>query len=318
MDNRLRRNEICVIGLPRCDFVFGSTRSCFIAYGFVTSSLELEVLKPLLEQRGIEPMEAGGLRTPGENAFCAKICSKIITAQFCIALVNNDVVDGGEKPNANVNMEYGLMLGFNKHVIPFQRREQSLPFNVAGLDTVKYTNHDFARLAAEAIDLAIRKTTPASAQVVDLNQRIAAFLLSREMTYARIDSSGDQAIYDLGAPLGFNLLIDFAGTSYTFFGNFPHLRPEAAVWRVRMAARAIDKRRASFGPRTALGVMTAEQAWAAETVFGRVSIWILVTSSADREAVREALASEPITYAADVFALSDIEDALQALGGAIG
>src|SRR5713101_3924198 len=158
MDKRIRRNELCVIGLPRCDFVFSSTRTCFIGYGFAQSALEMAILRNLLGARGIEAVEAGGTLAPGQNAFCAKICSKIIVAQFCIILMNNDIKNGAEIPNANVNMEYGLMLGFNKYVIPFQRESQALPFNVAGLDTVKYSNQNFERKASEAIDAAITTT----------------------------------------------------------------------------------------------------------------------------------------------------------------
>jgi len=55
---------------------------------------------------------------------------EVITSQFCIVLVNNDELGGREVPNANVNIEYGLMLGFNELVIPFQRRTQTLPFNL--------------------------------------------------------------------------------------------------------------------------------------------------------------------------------------------
>jgi hypothetical protein len=62
MDNRIRKNEVCVVGLPRCDFVFSATRSCFIAYGFNESSLEMTILKSLLGQRGIQPVEAGGTK----------------------------------------------------------------------------------------------------------------------------------------------------------------------------------------------------------------------------------------------------------------
>lgn len=51
------------------------------------------------------------------------------------------------------------MLGFNKYVIPFQREAQHLPFNVAGLDTVKYTNDSFERKATIALEVAIRATT---------------------------------------------------------------------------------------------------------------------------------------------------------------
>ncbi len=69
MDKRIRRNELCVIGLPKCDYVFSSTRSCFIGYGFGESSLEMSILRHLLSDRGIEPVEAGGTVAPAQNAW---------------------------------------------------------------------------------------------------------------------------------------------------------------------------------------------------------------------------------------------------------
>ena len=60
MDITIRRNEECVIGLPKCDYVFSSTRSCFIAYGFEESTLEMTVLRNLLEKKGVQAIEAGG------------------------------------------------------------------------------------------------------------------------------------------------------------------------------------------------------------------------------------------------------------------
>jgi len=148
MDKSIRKNGHCIIGLPACDYVFSSTRSCFIGYSFESSSLEKGILKSILIELGIEPIEAGQRLAPGENAFCVKICSKVITSQFCIILLNNEISGETEIPNANVNMEYGLMLGFNKYVIPFQKDNQKLPFNVAGLDTIKYTNSNFERKVA--------------------------------------------------------------------------------------------------------------------------------------------------------------------------
>jgi hypothetical protein len=93
VDTRIRKNERCVIDLPACDYVFSSTRSCFIAYGFSTSAMERDILKALLQDRGIEPVEAGGTIEPAKFAFCIKICSKIITSQFCIVLANHDRVE---------------------------------------------------------------------------------------------------------------------------------------------------------------------------------------------------------------------------------
>ena len=172
--------------------MFSSTRTCFIAYGLKNSPLEVSVLRQLLEDRGIQAIEAGGFLAPGQNAFCAKICSKIITAHFCIVLINHDEADGREIPNANVNMEYGLMLGFNKYVLPFQRDSQKLPFNVAGLDTTKYNNSDFEHKASQAIDQAIRATQQDAPPGISLDQRIGTFLLTRKAMFAHVESVGEK------------------------------------------------------------------------------------------------------------------------------
>lgn len=192
MDKTIRKNDICVIGLPRCDFVFSSTRTCFIAYGFDQSSLEMDLLKKLLAERGIQPIEAGGSLAPGQSAFCAKICSKIITSQFCIVIINNDESNGSEIPNANVNMEYGLMLGFNKYVIPFQRESQKLPFNVGGLDTIKYNNTNFTDKSIAVIDQAIKATNQDDVPKDPSDQFLGLFLLSRNYLWSLVDNEGEK------------------------------------------------------------------------------------------------------------------------------
>ena len=202
MDKTIRRNEICIIGLPRCDFVFSSTRTCFIAYGFDESPLEMTILRRLLEERGIQAVEAGGTLAPGQNVFCAKICSKIITSQFCVVLLNNDVREGREIPNANVNMEYGLMLGFNKYIVPFQREGQTLPFNVAGLDTVKYTDRDFEAKANDVLDQAVAATQQEDVFTETDDQMIRTFLLSRDKLVSPIDEQGERNMFQLGDAVG--------------------------------------------------------------------------------------------------------------------
>jgi hypothetical protein len=212
MDTSIRRNERCIVGLPRCDYVFSSTRSCFIAYGFNTSALETSVLRRLLSERGIEAVEAGGTRVPGQNAFCAKICSKIIVSQFCVILLNSDASENGDRvPNANVNMEYGLMLGFNKYVIPFQRRDETLPFNVAGLDTVKYDQADFERTAAVALDQALAETTPDVTETRPTDEALYLLLLDEGFVYADVSLEGEKTIFQFGSHLGFNLMCDMGG-----------------------------------------------------------------------------------------------------------
>lgn len=314
MDITIRKNEVCVIGLPRCDFVFSSTRTCFIAYGFNESTLEMSLVRKLLQERGIQPIEAEGALAPGQNAYCAKICSKIITAQFCIVLLNNDETGGSEVPSANVNMEYGLMLGFNKYVIPFQRATQQLPFNVAGLDTIKYVNRDFERLASDAIDQAISATTQRAASTVPIDQLLSTFLLVRRALVASLSEQGERNLDELGHPLGFTLLNDFSGLKIIYFGNFTALRPETVLWRVRMLDGIFAERFGTIGVRMQAGLVSEAQAQFATEILSKLQVWILVTSDEDKKAVADGIASIRPAHMIDVFSISDVSTELAASG----
>ena len=306
MDKTIRKNQICIIGLPRCDFVYSSTRSCFIAYGYNESSLEMDLLKKLLEERGILPIEAGGYLAPAQSAFCAKICSKIITSQFCVALLNNDEKNGTEIPNANVNMEYGLMLGFNKYVIPFQKASQQLPFNIAGLDTIKYDNRNFKDKAITAIDQAIKESNQDEVPKDTSDQLLDVFILSRNYVWSPVDNEGERNILRLGSPLGFNLLHDFAGINYVFIGRFAALRPEAILWRLKKMIEMLNGRRGSVRQRVEDKIATPEQAALLERLFETLQIWVLVTSGEDKKAIQSELSKQPIVYAIDVITIEEM------------
>lgn len=317
MDKRIRRNELCVIGLPRCDFVFSSTRSCFIGYGFGESSLEMSILRHLLSDRGIEPVEAGGTLAPGQNAFCVKICSKIITSQFCIILLNNDIREGIETPNPNVNMEYGLMLGFNKYILPFQRQAERLPFNVAGLDTVKYTSENFETKAGQALDLAIAATTQDTVSPITPDQILEAFLLSQQVLVVPLNSEADRTIFEMGRPLGYNLLMTFDGMQYLYFGNFTALRSEAVVWRIKTLQQILVARIGSIEQRIQLGIVAnlgEPVASALRQFVEKLQVWVLVTSEDDKMAVTTAIANAKLSWQVRVFSMRDIESALQSIG----
>jgi hypothetical protein len=315
MDKRIRRNELCIIGLPRCDFVFSSTRTCFTGYGFTESALEMAILRNVLAKRGIEAAEAGATLAPGQNAFCAKICSKIIIAQFCAILLNNDIKNGAEVPNANVNMEYGLMLGFNKYVIPFRRESQRLPFNVAGLDTVKYANEDFERKAAQAIDLAVAATTQEATPAFSPDQILEAFLLSKRLLVVPLTSEGDRALFEFGRPLGFNMLMTFDGMRYVYFGNFTALRAEAVLWRLRTLEEIIQERVGSLPQRVKLGVAVDAKAAAALQMFvQQLRTMLLVTGDEERATVQKAIGAKPPSWPVQVFSLNDIWTALGNIG----
>lgn len=306
MDKRIRRNEICIVGQPRCDFVFSSARTCFIAYGFQDSTLEMEILKNLLAENQIQAEEAGGNLAPGQNAFCAKICSKIITSQFCIVLINNEEDGEREIPNANVNMEYGLMLGFNKYVIPFQKEAQSLPFNLTGLDTIKYTNQNFRDRAEDAIKQAGLETRQEETPTFEVDQLISTYLMYRSFLMNPISSQGDKEIFEIGRPLGFNLLNDFSGLNYAYFGNFTYLRSEIVIWRLKTQINILNEREKSFGRRVQLGLAQISQASWFEEFFEKLKILALVTSNEEKSTINGKLEEFPEGYSIEVVSLDDV------------
>jgi hypothetical protein len=310
MDNKIRKNEICIIGLPRCDYVFSSTRSCFIAYGFEDSPLEMNILKNVLETKGIEAVEAGGKLAPAQSAFCAKICSKIITSQFCTVLLNNREEREIEIPNANVNMEYGLMLAFNKYVIPFQRKDQKLPFNVAGLDTIKYTNTDFNRLAEDAIDEAIERTKQSIPFDAGFDQILDTFLLTKKTTLSNIDDVGERQIFELGRKFGFYLLNDFSGFTYTFLGNFTNLRTEISLWRIRLLDELLNERIKSIPDRIKLGIASKQIVPALYEILSKMRIWVIVNRIDEKEIIENELQKSPINLSYELFTTDEIRTAV--------
>lgn len=254
---------------------------------------------------------------PGQNAFCAKICSKIITSQFCVVLLNNDTSDGRETPNANVNMEYGLMIGFNKYVVPFQRAEQTLPFNVAGLDTIKYTQRDFESRAAQAIDVAIAATRQEAPAAIQPDQLLETFLLSRKYLVARIDSDGDRNLYDMGRPFGFYLLHDFSGMRYTYFGNFAAFRPEACIWRVKMLVEVLAGRAATIDMKVEAGVADPKQGALLKSVLTSIDVVIVVNADDDKIAVLDGLPEVNLDRSIEVFSLNEVRADLEALASIV-
>ena len=88
----------------------------------------------------------------GQDAFCDKICSKIKTSHFCIALLNDPLVlkkiegEGKNKkrvrvPSANVYYEFGIAMGLEKPVIPIIRYDLELPFDIQHLDSKASPKH---------------------------------------------------------------------------------------------------------------------------------------------------------------------------------
>lgn len=149
----------CVIAARSCGRATNTTNMCFLARPSNSEyQLEEDILETLLAERGYQLYSAINNETPGYEIFCEKVCSKIISSRFCIVLLNyptHQEYSDIRIPNPNVFLEYGMMLGFGKRIIPMQQHTDALPFDVFGLDTVKYEHGQFRQKASRAIEAII-------------------------------------------------------------------------------------------------------------------------------------------------------------------
>lgn len=120
----------------------------------------------------------------GLDAFCDKICSKIIESQFCVVMLNDPVVDRNveeildrfEKvraPSANVYYEFGMAVALRKSIIPVVRSGFRLPFDVQHLDAIHYDGvNDLTKKLRSSIRATLKKKTkevaPANIELVKL------------------------------------------------------------------------------------------------------------------------------------------------------
>jgi hypothetical protein len=237
-------NEKCIIGLPTCGYAFSSARMAFIATPADEEfALELDVLKGLLEDKGYEAYVALRNVDPGKFAFCTKICSKIITSQFCIVLLNPSAHRDYPNvmiPNPNVHMEYGLMLGFRKYVLPFQRRGAALAFNIQPLDTLIYSKGEFRKIADQAIDAAILTvgTTARPTRALPSSELLLKYLTVRGLRVTTLDNDEARNLHGIGGFLGFYLL---DGVEIVYFGIFDAEVAKEVVFRTKLLLQSLHQ-----------------------------------------------------------------------------
>ncbi len=206
------------------------------------------------------------------------------------------------------------MLGFNKYVIPFQREEQKLPFNIAGLDTVKYNNQNFFEKAGDAIDQAIKESSQEDIPPDSSDQTLQLFFMERDLLLSPLDNDGDKGLYNLGMPLGFDLLVSFSGNEYVYFGKFASLRAESIIWRIRKLDALMSGRRSSIPLRLQQGVVTPEQMPAIEHIFKTLRVLIIVSSDVDKQNILSAIAIDQLNFSAEVLTVSEgVEEVRQAI-----
>ncbi|MDR4494656.1 MAG: hypothetical protein R3B74_09550 [Nitrospirales bacterium] len=282
-----RINESCIIGLPTCGYAFNSSRMAFVATPSDEEfSLELEVIKTLLKDKQYESYIALQNLDPGQLAFCTKICSKIITSQFCIVLLNSSSHREHptiKVPNPNVHLEYGLMMAFKKHVLPFQREGDALAFNIKALDTIIYTLRNFKDRADQAIDEAILKTgtTNRPTRALASSETLLRYATVLGLRVTQLNTEEAKSLYALGQSMGYFLL---DGKDIVYLGLFDLEQPKEVVFRLKFLLQALHNAKRQFETVTKKSKSTEE----IETIYQiwkQLRIEVLVSKEIDKEKV---------------------------------
>lgn len=237
MENAIRKNENCFIGMPSCGYGYESAKLCFVACpSHEKYTLKIDVIKDLIESHQYECHIALKRIEPGTFAFCTKICSRIIQSQFCIVFLDPSYdTTGTEYPNPNVHFEYGMMVSQNKHIIPLQDERFNLAFNISPLDTIKYNDSNFKSKVSEAINYAIKRSsekkdagTPPQGPEIFTFYNIEGFKLSdTNINYLKL-------LYEHGSNLGFFLFDNKKLGTYKYVGPFDNEDPKLAILHTKL------------------------------------------------------------------------------------
>lgn len=282
-----RINESCIIGLPTCGYAFSSSRMAFVATPADEEfALELEVIKNLLAEKEYESYIALQNLDPAKLAFCTKICSKIITSQFCIVLLNSSSHREHPEikiPNPNVHLEYGLMMAFKKHILPFQLEGDALAFNVRPLDTIVYTKGNFKDLANRAIDASILKTgtTSRPSRALASSESLVRYASVLGLRVTQLNTDEANYLYKLGQPMGF-LLLD--GADIVYLGLFDLETPKEVVFRLKLLLQALHNAKQHFET-VIKKTMTPDRVEASYNLWKKLRAEVFVSKDVDKEKV---------------------------------
>jgi hypothetical protein len=237
VDNLIRKNEKCFIGMPSCGYGYESAKLCFIACPSAEKyTLKIEVIKDLVESHQYECHIALKRIDPGTFAFCTKICSRIIQSQFCIVFLDPSYdKTGAEYPNPNVHFEYGMMVGQNKHIIPLQDEQFDLAFNISPLDTIKYNDSNFKSKVSEAISYAIKRASetkeggspPQGPEIITFYNLHGFRLSDTSINFLKL-------LYEHGSGLGFFLFDNQKRATYRYVGPFDNEDPKLAILHTKL------------------------------------------------------------------------------------
>jgi hypothetical protein len=133
------------------------------------------------------------------------------------------------------------------------------------------------------------------------------------MLVSHTDSEGEKNLFRLGAAAGFNMLNDFSGTEYIYFGNFAAIRGDIALWRIRKLVEILSCRRDGMRRKMSLGLLEEEHVVVGEQLFDLMKILILLTSEDDVNQVKSALTCIECGWPIEFITVAEVNEIVEGL-----
>ena len=199
------------------------------------------------------------------------------------------------------------MLGFNKYVVPLQRINHSLGFNIQGLDTIKYDDDTFEVKARKAIEIAINSTTPARPSTPSADQIVEAFLFYKDIFVAPAREPGEHYIASLINRYNFILCTSIDTQSYTFLGLFTNLRADAVVFRLKKIPSIMKYILDNFRLRVQIGAASGNIDVATK-IFQETRLLLVVAGDLEKTTVLQYLSQADLDMSIELFTISYIQE----------
>jgi hypothetical protein len=228
-----------MLDLPYCGHFSGSEESVFIAVPEkVKYEMEINTLNDLLRAKGLKAYIMPELSDHDKIMFCERVCSKIISSRFCLVFTDKNLAR-----SVDVHLSYGIMLAFDKIVIPLEKAVHETDKS-APLPAILYYPDNFRSIAQTIIKEALLKTsTQGLLGLLHGDDELQKYLVSRNLKPLPIENQVTKELYRIAYPADFLIL---EGTDFVFFGSFESLSHEEAAARIRLLIKGLTKMKSRF------------------------------------------------------------------------
>ena len=260
-----------MLDLPYCGHFSGSEESVFIAVPEkVNYEMEINTLNDLLRVKGLKAYIMPELSDHDKIMFCERVCSKIISSRFCLVFTENNLAR-----SSDVHLSYGIMLAFDKIVIPLEKAVHETD-KLAPLPAILYYPDNFRSIAQAVIEEALLKTsTNGLLGLLHRDEELQKYLVSRNLKPLPIENQVTREFYRIAYPADFLIL---EGTDFVFFGAFESLGHEEAAARIRLLVQGLTKMKSRFET-VYKNTLPFESMEFIYRVFSNIKIEVLVSGS---------------------------------------